>query len=65
MPGIVFGLYSWLLSHYQMKWEQQREKQKWDRWEEYQKIASDMGQTTNIVKVQRRKTRPPRKKHRH
>lgn len=63
MLSIVSGLFIGLLEHYKPIWERKKEKQKWDTWEEFEEMASDMGHTTDIVKIPRPK--PPRKKHRH
>lgn len=64
MVCLITGIYAKLLLRYSRKWEAEKDRTTWEKWDEYEDLRTDFGHTTDIVKIPRRR-HPPRKKHGH
>lgn len=61
---LVEVIFAALSTKYKKKWAGEKDRKRWEKWEEGEEIRRKMGHTTDLVKISR-SSRPPRKKHRH
>lgn len=65
MLVITSWIFAELLAHYQKKWKEEQNEKEWEFWEECEEMRKNMGHSTDIVKVTKRKPKNSHRKHRY
>ena len=63
MMSVILGIYVGLCINYYKKYKKEQEKRKEQEWELYECYREKYGYDTNREKMQKHKSRAPRKKH--
>lgn len=68
--GLLLTIYAGLIDHYTKKWEAEKEEQKWENFDNYEDIRTELGVTDgNVRAIPRKKNQkrnhPSHHKHRY